>query len=150
MGLRGRVPVHTLDVASGRWRCGLARPLGVGGVTTGADVSGVVELAGERLVQAIRAVSASEAAIEWTLAYAVERIVSQAAVEMGIDAAELRRRNFIRPDEMPFNRGVDTLGTPLVLERSGIGDPAVFVSVDAMHQGPHGGGPVVAIIDAGE
>src|SRR6266851_6847005 len=31
-----------------------------------------------------------------------------------------------------------------------IGDPAVFVSVDAMHQGPHGGGPVVAIVDAGE
>jgi ring-opening amidohydrolase-like protein len=28
-----------------------------------------------------------------------------------------------------------------------IGDPAVFVSVDAMHQGPHGGGPVVAIIE---
>src|ERR1700736_4154647 len=26
-----------------------------------------------------------------------------------------------------------------------IGDPAVFVSVDAMHQGPHGGGPVIAI-----
>jgi cyanuric acid amidohydrolase len=26
----------------------------------------------------------------------------------------------------------------------------VFVSVDAMHQGPHGGGPVIAIIDAGE
>jgi barbiturase len=31
-----------------------------------------------------------------------------------------------------------------------IGDPAVFVSVDAMHQGPQGGGPVVAIVDAGE
>jgi cyanuric acid amidohydrolase len=31
-----------------------------------------------------------------------------------------------------------------------LGDPAVFVSVDAMHQGPHGGGPVIAIIDAGE
>lgn len=31
-----------------------------------------------------------------------------------------------------------------------IGDPAVFVSVDAMHQGPHGGGPTIAIIDAGE
>jgi ring-opening amidohydrolase-like protein len=29
-----------------------------------------------------------------------------------------------------------------------IGDPAVFVSVDAMHQGPHGGGPVIAIIEA--
>jgi barbiturase len=31
-----------------------------------------------------------------------------------------------------------------------IGDPAVFVSVDAMHQGPQGGGPVVAIVDLGE
>jgi cyanuric acid amidohydrolase len=31
-----------------------------------------------------------------------------------------------------------------------IGDPAVFVSVDAMHQGPHGGGPVIAIVDLGE
>ena len=29
-----------------------------------------------------------------------------------------------------------------------IGDPAVFVSVDAMHQGPQGGGPVIAIVDA--
>jgi barbiturase len=28
-----------------------------------------------------------------------------------------------------------------------IGDPAVFVSVDAMHQGPHGGGPVIAIVE---
>jgi ring-opening amidohydrolase-like protein len=31
-----------------------------------------------------------------------------------------------------------------------IGDPAVFVSVDAMHQGPHGGGPVIAIVDLEE
>jgi cyanuric acid amidohydrolase len=31
-----------------------------------------------------------------------------------------------------------------------IGDPAVFVSVGAMHQGPHGGGPVIAIVDVGE
>jgi cyanuric acid amidohydrolase len=31
-----------------------------------------------------------------------------------------------------------------------IGDAAVFVSVDAMHQGPHGGGPVIAIVDMGE
>ena len=27
------------------------------------------------------------------------------------------------------------------------GDPAVFVSVDAMHQGPQGGGPVIAIVE---
>ncbi len=31
-----------------------------------------------------------------------------------------------------------------------IGDSAVFVSVDAMHQGPHGGGPVIAIVDLGD
>jgi cyanuric acid amidohydrolase len=31
-----------------------------------------------------------------------------------------------------------------------IGDPAIFVSVDAMHQGPQGGGPVIAIVDVGE
>ena len=31
-----------------------------------------------------------------------------------------------------------------------IGEPAVFVSVDAMHQGPQGGGPVVAIVDVGD
>ncbi len=31
-----------------------------------------------------------------------------------------------------------------------IGDPAVFVSVDAMHQGPQGGGPTIAIVDLGE
>ncbi|ADU47591.1 ring-opening amidohydrolase [Intrasporangium calvum] len=30
------------------------------------------------------------------------------------------------------------------------GDPAVFVSVSAAHQGPDGGGPVAAIIDLGE
>lgn len=31
-----------------------------------------------------------------------------------------------------------------------IGDSAVFVSVDAMHQGPQGGGPTIAIVDMGE
>ena len=36
------------------------------------------------------------------------------------------------------------------LAAAAIGDPAVFVSVDAMHQGPHGGGPVIAIVDLGE
>jgi len=31
-----------------------------------------------------------------------------------------------------------------------LGDSAIFVSVDAMHQGPQGGGPVIAIVDVGE
>ncbi len=36
------------------------------------------------------------------IAYAVERLVNQAAAEIGMDAAELRRRNFIPPAEFPY------------------------------------------------
>src|SRR3981189_2199889 len=32
----------------------------------------------------------------------------------------------------------------------GVGDPAVFVLAEAMHQGPHGGGPVIAIVELDE
>ena len=35
--------------------------------------------------------------------YFMERLVSAAAAEMGIDQAEIRRRNHIRPDEMPYS-----------------------------------------------
>lgn len=35
-------------------------------------------------------------------AYLIERLVDKAALETGIAPDELRRRNFIRPDEMPF------------------------------------------------
>jgi barbiturase len=31
-----------------------------------------------------------------------------------------------------------------------VGDPAVFVSVAALHQGPSGGGPVAAVVDVGD
>ncbi len=36
------------------------------------------------------------------IAYVVERLVSQAAAETGVDAAELRRRNFIPPEAFPY------------------------------------------------
>jgi carbon-monoxide dehydrogenase large subunit len=35
-------------------------------------------------------------------AYVIERLVDLAADELGIDPAELRRRNYIPPDAMPF------------------------------------------------
>ena len=35
-------------------------------------------------------------------AYTIERLVEKAAREMGVSAVELRRRNFIRPDEFPY------------------------------------------------
>ena len=43
------------------------------------------------------------------IAYAVERLVDQAAYELGIDRAELRRRNFIPLDAFPYK--TPTLGT---------------------------------------
>ena len=38
--------------------------------------------------------------------YLIERIMSRAADELGIDQAEFRRRNFIRPDEFPYQTKV--------------------------------------------
>lgn len=35
--------------------------------------------------------------------YALERIMDAGAKELGIDPAEIRRRNFIRPDEFPYS-----------------------------------------------
>ncbi|HEV7824109.1 MAG TPA: molybdopterin cofactor-binding domain-containing protein, partial [Mycobacteriales bacterium] len=34
--------------------------------------------------------------------YLIERLVENAALELGIDPAELRRRNFIQPDQFPY------------------------------------------------
>ena len=36
------------------------------------------------------------------IAYVVERLVNQAAAELGLDAAQLRRRNFIPPEAFPY------------------------------------------------
>jgi carbon-monoxide dehydrogenase large subunit len=36
------------------------------------------------------------------IAYAIERLVSNAAADTGVDPAELRRRNFIPPDAFPY------------------------------------------------
>ena len=38
--------------------------------------------------------------------YLLERIIDKAAREMGIDPAEIRRRNFIQPDEFPYQTPV--------------------------------------------
>jgi carbon-monoxide dehydrogenase large subunit len=39
----------------------------------------------------------------------MERLVEAAAVETGIDAAELRRRNHVRPDDLPFRSAAGSL-----------------------------------------
>jgi aerobic carbon-monoxide dehydrogenase large subunit len=40
------------------------------------------------------------------MAFVIERMVDLAAAEMGVDPAELRRRNYIPPDAMPFKTGL--------------------------------------------
>jgi carbon-monoxide dehydrogenase large subunit len=39
-------------------------------------------------------------------AYVMERVMDRLAVELGLDRAEIRRRNFIRSDEFPYDVGV--------------------------------------------
>ena len=59
-----------------------------------------------------------------------------------------RRQIMMDDSDVPWHRHAK--GAVGGVAAAAIGDPAVFVSVDAMYQGPQGGGPCIAIIDAGE
>jgi carbon-monoxide dehydrogenase large subunit len=48
--------------------------------------------------------------------FARERLLDASAVELGLDPVELRRRNLLRPDELPLARGLRALGTDVVLD----------------------------------
>jgi len=48
--------------------------------------------------------------------FAMERIVDRAAQELGIDPAQMRRNNFIRPDEFPWDVGTESAQTPVVYD----------------------------------
>ncbi len=56
------------------------------------------------------------------IAYVIERLVSRAAAEIGIDAAELRRRNFIPPEAFPYKTPTgstyESADLPGVLEKA--------------------------------
>ena len=64
--------------------------------------------------------------------------------------AKLRGRRQIMLDDSDVHHHRHSKGAVSGVAAAAIGDPCVFVSVDAMHQGPHGGGPVIAIVDMGE
>lgn len=63
--------------------------------------------------------------------------------------ARLRGRRQIMLDDSDVHHHRHAKAAVGGVAATAIGDPAVFVSVDAMHQGPQGGGPVIAIVDMG-
>src|SRR5204862_7080642 len=48
--------------------------------------------------------------------FATERIVDRVAEELGIDPAEVRRKNFIRRDEFPWDVGTESAQIPVVYD----------------------------------
>ena len=58
-----------------------------------------------------------------------------------------RRQVMFNDFDVPYHRHAKAAVGGAVT--AAIGDPAVFISVDAMHSGPHGSGPCVAIVDVG-
>lgn len=64
--------------------------------------------------------------------------------------ARLRGRRQIMLDDSDVHHHRHAKAAVGGVAAAAIGDPSVFVSVDAMHQGPHGGGPVIAIVDVGD
>jgi carbon-monoxide dehydrogenase large subunit len=46
-----------------------------------------------------------------------EQLFDKAAAELGIDRVQLRRHNLLRPDELPHERDMSTLGTEMLLDR---------------------------------
>ncbi len=80
--------------------------------------------------------------------FARERLVDKIAHELGIDREQLRRRNFIPADKMPYERPIQAMGTHLVLDS---GDyPLLFDKVSAAYDFPAIRAEVVARRQAGE
>ena len=48
--------------------------------------------------------------------FATERIVDRVAQDLGLDPAEVRQRNFIRPDEFPWDVGTQSAQVPVVYD----------------------------------
>ena len=62
----------------------------------------------------------------------------------------LRGRRQVALDDSDVHHHRHIKGAVGGVVAAAVGDPAVFVSVAALHQGPSGGGPVAAVVDAGE
>jgi cyanuric acid amidohydrolase len=62
----------------------------------------------------------------------------------------LRGRRQVALDDSDVHHHRHIKGAVGGVAAAAVGDPAVFVSVAALHQGPSGGGPVAAVVEVGE
>ena len=62
----------------------------------------------------------------------------------------LRGRRQVALDDSDVHHHRHIKGAVGGVAAASVGDPAVFVSVAALHQGPSGGGPVAAVVDVGD
>jgi cyanuric acid amidohydrolase len=62
----------------------------------------------------------------------------------------LRGRRQVSLDDSDVHHHRHIKGAVGGVAAAAVGDPAVFVSVAALHQGPSGGGPVAAVVDVGD
>ena len=62
----------------------------------------------------------------------------------------LRSRRQVALDDSDVHHHRHIKGAVGGVAAAAVGDPAVFVSVAALHQGPSGGGPVAAVVDVGD
>ena len=75
------------------------------------DVECTIVLTNKQPLSAYRGAGRQEAA------FAIERVIDQAARALGIGAVELRRRNTLRLDEMPYDSGITYRdGSPLIMD----------------------------------
>ncbi len=64
--------------------------------------------------------------------------------------SRLRGRRQVSLDDSDVHHHRHIKGAVGGVAAAAVGDPAVFVSVAALHQGPSGGGPVAAVVDVGD
>ncbi len=78
-----------------------------------------------------------------------DRVVNVFAKCEADPTARLRGRRQVMLDDSDVHHHRHAKAAVGAVVAAAVGDPAVFVSVGAMHQGPPGGGPVAAIVRTG-
>jgi predicted nucleotidyltransferase len=88
------------------------------------------------------------ALVRWSRFAERSRKVGTLSFEVSQDGMVRGRRNAMLDDsDVHWHRQIKSCVGGVTAAVTG--DPAVFVSVSAAHQGPEGGGPVAAIVDLG-